>query len=664
MMATSEWALLRAQGSLIDPTQPQDSLVEALIAADFKTVLLSGQAISILHSPAVCAGLVPGIRASSNSPPASTLTDHDHLIHLVVAITLLQAFIQANFTGPTLPFSPVDLLPPSPSTSTGLTREAVNAAAIPLLTLQGEPAYHLATDPALLVLARRVFAELDGSGLATLSWWLLRLHLVHQSLLDEPVPISEAQFQQVQALLQTIEDRDARAMLNIEIGSYHHSLGQDKAANQAFLRAAGESGLEFELTGALGKNTKFQIEAHSQLVLLAESRHRDDDPNSSEPAIAGHAPSTNLPEDLPLNDDTLLEQTEFTKHSGPNGTRLSHLDPSAQPPLYPLDQTLLLSLCLSQHNNSPSSGLTASQMSPFLARVISHPRNWSIHTTALLLRSRLEAGRSRTIERSTLQLAALIDQMPTSDSTSVERLLWFHQIPLPSKWEMERELAKRYLTLGIVRSALEIFTRLEMWEDVVACFQRLEHEAEAEKVVQDLLEGRKVESDLLPVLTRATTSEARKTSLTSAREAKLWCLLGDLELSKQDHTPATARSIASEHYTKAWEVSKHTFSRAQRSLGALLVGEQKYAEAAECFTQSLKINPLFSRTWFSLGVCYTRLEKWEAARDAFKSGIGVDDEDGEMWNNLAAIYLRLDEGKEQNGDIVEEVSCNHIDVCV
>ena len=669
-MAALAWSLIHG---LPLPDEAGSSrfrdVAKAAIAADFKAVLLAPEARDCLDRSSILDEFVQSKNEHlrSRAPVTSSL---DQAAIIVLAVALLQSFIQANFTGPELPFSPVDLLP----SDVDINVESLNAAALPQLTLQGEPAYHLSTHPILLLLAKRLFESLDPSD-PTVSWWLLRLHLVHQSLLDEPVAVNPRIIAALEEQLPTL-DRDDRAMLHVELGLLHHSVGNEKAANAAFLDGARESGLEFELTGALGKKTKFQTEAVSQLVLLAESRERDNAGGSSTgQSHNGHVdhiegkPMTNgaegggLPTSLPLNDDTLLEETEFTRNvSSPSTSRLSHLDPSSQPPLHPLDQSLLLGLCLSQHNNTPTTGLTASQMLPFLSRVLSHPLNWSIHTTALLLRSRLESARSRTVERSTLQLAALIDQMPTSDSTPAERLRYFHQLPLPAKWEMERELAKRYLSLGITRSALEIFTRLEMWEDVVGCLQRLEKEEEAERVVKDLLEGRKIESDLLPVLNRASTSEGRRSNLTSAREAKLWCLLGDIALAK-DAEPGAARDAAAKHYDKAWEISKNSSSRAMRSLGALRMGQGRYEDAAECLEKALAINPLYARTWFSLGVCWTRLERWTEARDAFRRGVGVDEEDGEMWNNLAAVYLRLNEDGASASEVKNDVDDEEVEVC-
>ncbi|OWZ52329.1 TPR repeat-containing protein [Cryptococcus neoformans var. grubii Br795] len=639
-----QWFLLRG-GPIpadIQATSPRiKELATSLADADFKFVLLSSESRAALSS---ASNLFDGLNVAG--PSSESSANVDPIIKLITAIALLHSFVQINWTGPDLSFTPLDVLDASSSSI-----ENLNAASLPFLTLHGEPAYHLSQHSVFFLLARRLFLSLeaDSNALPTLPLWLLRLHLVHLSLLDEPVSQPETLLDSIKTLLDNPAvqaDQDLIAQIHLELGLLHYSLGTDKHANQEFLTAAKASGLEFELTGALGKKTKYQVAAHSQLVLLAESRKRDGENDEVEKESAAEEKAV-LPESLLLNDDTLLEETEFTKvtRDTSSTTRLAHLDPSAQPALHPLDQSLLISFCLAQSNNTPSSGLTAQQMMPFLSRVISHPRNWSVHTTALLLRSRLEATRSRTVERSTLQLQALIDQMPTSDSEPKERLRYFHQLPLPSKWEMERELAKRFMSVGVIRSALEIFTRLEMWEDAIMCMQKMDKEEEAIDIVKDLLAGKKVESDLMPTLGRANISESRKQKLTAAREGKLWCLLGDLCLGTEaaQRDPSSARETAVEYYEKGWEVSEHTSSRAMRSLGSLYMGTQEYEKAIACFNSALEINPLYARVWFTLGVAFLRLEKWKDARDAFRKQVGVDEDDAEGWNNLAAVYLRLEE---------------------
>lgn len=76
-------------------------------------------------------------------------------------------------------------------------------------------------------------------------------------------------------------------------------------------------------------------------------------------------------------------------------------------------------------------------MFPYVRRVLENPNNWMIHTMALLLRSRLESNKSRTVERGCLQLQALVDQFGVHDSSAAERMMYLFSIAIPMKWEME-----------------------------------------------------------------------------------------------------------------------------------------------------------------------------------------------------------------------------------
>ena len=643
---------------------PATKLAKAVVDGNFRSVLTSTyarQLFSVLPSVSLDE---PFERLLQWTLPSVSDAQEQEFVRLVLGVACLHAFIQANWTGPNLDIKPSDVLvfPQHPHPPT-ISDPLLNSKAVAELAYGGEPAYHLAQSVPFFRFAQIIF-DVPHVHLTYTPWWRLRVSIVHQQLLDEAVPLPSdvlGSLIPLAALARTTSDPDLASRLQLEQGLLEHIFSHDKSAAEYFVRAARATGLQYELTGALGKRTKFQQNALSQLVLLAESRKRDDDArewssadtcasvgslNGSHPQHDGPEEgetgvNTSVPETLPLNDDTLLEQTEFTSSNPSTTTLLGHLDPSSQPPLHPLDQCILLSLCLNVRNTSPSHGLTSEQMSPYVARVIAHPRNWSVHTMALLLRSRLESTRTRTVERATLQLQALVDQMPTADSALSERLLYVHAIPLPSKWEMERELALRYLSLGVVKSALEIFERLEMWEEVVKCWQAMERRDQAIAIVRDLLQGRKEEAD--SVIARGKdVSSTRRTTLDSAREAKLWCLLGDLE-------PENAVA----HYERAWRLSRETSGRAMRSLGGYYFAREEFENAVPCLSKAVAINPLLSRPWFILGCAHLRIQNWEGARDAFSRCVAIDDEDAESWNNLATVYLRLDEARknvQEEGD--------------
>ncbi|KAJ7698045.1 tetratricopeptide repeat domain 27 [Mycena rosella] len=617
-LLTGKWDALLESSQVVD-------LAKSVVEGDFGLALQGPFAKKIFQNSSTDNGertqLVDcGVQITGESAD-------DDAIRLILAVACLHAFIQVNWTGPDLDFTVVDLLQ---VTSSDITEESLNQRAVSELAYGGEPAYHLTQYAVLLRLAQLL---LEGSyqHCPSVPWWKLRVALVHQQILDEPAPLPPSIISAVEPLTVVYaSDPELSGHLELEQGLLQHQVAQDKLAAEYFVKAARATGMEYELTGALGKRTKFQQNELSQLVLLAESQLKIEE--SPTDATSVETPSTGgqVPETLALNDDTLLEQTAFTSSSPTAHARLSHLDPSGQPALHPLDQSILLAMCLNVKNTSPVHGLTAEQMTPYVARVISHPRNWSVHTMALLLRARLESTRTRTVERATLQLQALIEQMPTADAPVAERLRYAHALPLPSKWEMERELATRFLSLGAVRSALDIFERLEMWEEAVKCWQAMERREMGVAIVRDLLEGRKAEADVVVARGKAGTTDARRVSMDVAREAKLWCILGDLE-------PENAVA----HYERAWDVSRQTAGRAMRSLGGYHFARAEFPAAIECLKKAVAINPLLSRSWFILGCACMRVEDWPQARVAFGRCVAIDEEDGESWSNLASMYMRM-----------------------
>ncbi|KAI0243863.1 hypothetical protein L0F63_006528 [Massospora cicadina] len=400
------------------------------------------------------------------------------------------------------------------------------------------------------------YRELIKSKVMRFLEWAL---FIHQRLLDNPTGIAET----IAGLMS-----QARAKLPVDSGAELHWVA-------------------LKLTGALGKRTKFQQNDITQLVLWAKSRPDE-----------GCAPAVTVPDTLCLNDDTLLEKVSF---SDAQSADVGEEDVRNQTALKPLDQSILLGYCLNIKNTNPSHGLTTEQMMPYVVRVLEDPANWMVHTMGLLLRSRLESHKSRTVERSVFQLQTLVEQVKLTESTVIERMAYFYSLLVPAVWEMEKELAERYMSLGVVRSALEIFTRLEMWDQVVHC-HRLLNKDKALAVVEAQLA---LDPD----------------------SPKLLSLKGDV-LSDP------------EWWLKAWEVSDHRYGRAMRALGAHYFSHNQFAESVECFLKALAINPLFENSWFVCGCAAMHSENWDVAQSSFRKVVSLDPDNGEAWNNLASTYAR------------------------
>ncbi|KAJ2072039.1 hypothetical protein GGH13_002959 [Coemansia sp. S155-1] len=533
------------------------------------------------------------------------------------------------------------------------------------LSVDGEDAYSMAPRPMYLYLARLLLVDIPNADADRLAerdmatpmahWWSARVLLIQQSLLDYPsqtlmdqiighfakvkqsLPPSPASDSAIQSAdntkdsAQTVPvldddsempsfersadddngipltsasmapnghewdsvataDRDLWARYLLELGVVYSQHHMPLDSKQCFIQAQAASGLQWEMTGAKGKRTRFQTNDITQLVLLAKSATR----------AAGSNSAGQLPEALALNDDTLLEKIKFAdaaveEHAG-------------QERLQATDECILLALCLNVQNENAAHGLTTELMRPFVSRVLEQPTNWSVYTMGLLLRSRLETAKMRTAERATLQLQALVDQithpLPSAqEAGAAERLQYLYALSLPSQWEFERELANQFMTMGVIRSALDIYERLGMWDEIVSCYVLLEQNEVAQRIISEQLA-------LYP------------------DSSKLWCVLGDLKLEP-------------EHWRHAWEISGQRYARAMRSLGAHYYGKGDYAQAVECYQLALDLNPLFEKSWYVLGCAAMQVKNWELAAKSFQRVVNLEHDNGEAWNNLATVYIHM-----------------------
>ncbi|KAF9274765.1 hypothetical protein BGZ68_000377 [Mortierella alpina] len=631
-----QWSIVLGSDLSSAEALPAESLTQLLLAGEYAKALKSDvasallgtqlsdsepEAIALESSLDLSAFLTKRIHNYLQATPAAaSSTSSAALDVLSVGIAALYAFVQAGWTGPEVGFEPVDILPALvKSKAQDLDRQALDKLAV-----GGETVYHLSPKILFLYMTRILLVDhldelkKDDVVAKTAPWWALRALFLQQrtmegatGLLQEEMLALSNDIEAIltkevaleQGVLEAIDKKEVLTRFWIEKGLILHWYTEDTKAYETFQKAQSASGFRFKVTGALGKRTKFQQYDTSQLVVVAESSR---EMASSRPS-AYKSQAGAGPKNLEHNDDTVLEKIQFSELSEEDRARLGDLDldPSkAIEDLHPIDHALLLAFCLNIKNTNPAHGLTVEQMFPFVTRVLETPNNWTVYTMALLLRSRLEADKSRTVERGALQLQALVDQTRIEDETSTtrERMHHFFSVLLPSKWELEKELAEQYMSLGVIRSALDIFERLELWEDVIACHQFLDQSEKAKAMCKELLEK-------------------------NPTNAKLLCILGDL-----DQDP--------EKYKEAWEVSGHRFARAQRSLGSYYFKHENYEPAKVCYQQALKINPLFENSWFILGCIGMQLEDFDVAIEAFTKVVSIDASNGEAWNNMAAIHMR------------------------
>ncbi|KAJ1522894.1 hypothetical protein ONE63_002036 [Megalurothrips usitatus] len=500
---------------------------------------------------------------------------------LSVGVVALLAFVQDNWSGPNLEESLAWL-------KQSCNIESVDdfqSVLVSNLVLDGEAIVSVCRHLEFLAVARAALL-VDLPDVKTAKWWKFRCLMIHQRVLDEKSPQLHDQLILLKdQLLQSEyikQDKDLNILLQLEVAHMHLMYHEVQPSGEVLAKAVEAAGLTVNLTGALGKRTRFQQRELPQLTL---------DVKSHVPSSALHISQENLPKDLKLDDDVRLDKIAFSNSvDGDYGI------------LSPIQQACVLGTFSQTQKCQPKDKLADEELLAYLTCLLSQPQVWSFQLSCLLFRSKIESNHSRTVERSMTQTQTLVDAI---NSSTPDRWQRFHLIfcsYMGPIWKLEEELASLLLSLGCVNSALDVYLRLQCWEEVIACYNYLKLRHKAEEIIRQELEKKET--------------------------VKLWCLLGD----------ATDNV---ECYEKAWILSNKKSARAQRHWGLYFFHRKQYGEAISHFQESLAHNSLQTTLWFQLGYASLQHEDWATAATAYRRCCFLDPENFEAWNNLSKAYVNL-----------------------
>lgn len=537
---------------------------------------------------------------------------HRELVLLVLAVSCLQMFAQSNWTGPPLDLQDSEILPSAllQHQSDSWVRDSVLSS----LLLDGEAVYSLVSNPLLLLLSRVLLTTVAEkmSSLQLVRWWTLRYLSLHQQVLEACSPqllsLAQSSIKSVTERQSELEEHQSLLVqFHLECVYVNLSYYEYSEAKEHMKRAQELTALSVNMTGALGKRTRFQEKSVAQLILEVKREERPDwADGETSPAPT---PVDLLPKDCALNDDTRLERIN-----------LEDPDQFQLPDLSPEEQATVLGLCTHFQKNNPVHKLTEEELLAFSSALLSQPKFFSVEVSALCLRTKLERGQRRCVERAMMQTQALVDYFEEHRCPVPERLKLFHCCRPPPRWNIQKTLASLLTDLGCTSSALLMYEKLQLWEDVVICYERLGQHGKAEEIVRRELEKKETPS--------------------------LLCLLGDILREHQ-------------HYDRAWELSRHRSARAMRSKGLLHLAQHQMEECARCFEESLRINRMQLGLWFSLGCAYLALQNYEGAARAFQSCVGIEPDNAEAWNNLSTAYMRLRKDYKAFLTLQEALKCNY-----
>ncbi|XP_033640114.1 tetratricopeptide repeat protein 27-like [Asterias rubens] len=589
--------------------------VKSIIDGDYEQVLLGEVAMAILGSGEDDIGdasdVVDFIQKKVEAFIQKSQTKDDNsreLCVLCVGVACLQLFIQSNWTGPPCKVNPTDVLPRS------LSQDAKTFHDSTMSTLSPDDSaiYSLVTHPEFLLISTAILNRCKASlaTCVTSDWWNLRCLWIHQQCLDEKSPMLH---EEIHTLMDSISSNEA--LMNgkqyVDLCVIHHlecshicQYYYEYTRGKEHLNTAKKvAGLEVNLTAALGKRTRFQQTDKAQLFL----RVRHEDSGETPAAQTKHQLVKGLPVDLNLNDETVLDAINF-----------KDADVNQLPELSSAEQALVLALCIREKKSRPREVLILEELKAYIVAVLRQPQVWGIHTLALMTRCQLEKDAGRTVERAMMQMQSLVDQFNGLECAVTDRMELLHAVGLPPKWTMESELASLLMSLGVVTAALEVYVRLELWEEVIKCYTLLEKPDKATKIIRDQL--------------------AIKETPT------LWCMMGDFKKEKK-------------FYEKAWELSGQRNARAMRSLGLYYLEEEEWEKSIECLEMSLKKNPLQYNAWFWLGYSANKAENYEIALRAYRKCVTLESDNGKAWNNLSSALLNLKQKPKAFKTLQEAIRC-------
>ncbi|CDF40144.1 unnamed protein product [Chondrus crispus] len=379
----------------------------------------------------------------------------------------------------------------------------------------------------------------------------------------------------------------------------------------------------------------------------------------------GHSGSLPLPKNVPVNDSDVLGYIQLTgdKESVVTASDAGNESDDEEEQvtlaeekehLSPIQQALALGKAAVVRARNASHILTKEEMAPYVNLVIQNrtsPLGTSsiVQVRALMLRVKFERERGRYLERCMSQLEEIArfvdDPIASMDEDGrhaavAERNMLLFASAVPTRWELKKELAISFGRIGLVKSAMEIFEKLEYWDELVDCHRLIGNLGHAEALVREQLDllDRAVVEDGMPgeaEIASGVLNFGAKGAVhaRAARRPRLLCVLGDVTRNK-------------EHFETAWTESGGKYARAKRALGRMSVEAEQWEDAVGHFKQALDINSLFPDVWFTYGCAAIQIQNMKVAAHAFTRVVQQTPEHGEAWNNLARVLHEIGKKKE------------------
>ncbi|KAH9707026.1 TPR REGION domain-containing protein [Citrus sinensis] len=455
---------------------------------------------------------------------------------------------------------------------------------------------------------------LPVNGIRTISWWLTRLLLMHQRILEERssslydlLKVFMAETLQHFGTLENvttywgnqlhdIDPSEIVSTVHLEAGLLEHIYRRVDSCRKHFESAEVAAGLQLSVTGVLGFRSIHQVEPKAQMVLVA---------NTSSSNTSDACPS--ISQVIHTHDSTIGDASDVfvtpkllgNSHESETGVLCIHAGGSSAH-LKAIQQAVILSKCLLIEKSSRQDEMQRWDMAPYIGAIDSQQSScFILKVFCDLLRIRWESTRSRTKGRALEMMDKLVEGISNSSPGVTQRIPFCYVIYVPTIPALRKEFAELLVSCGLIGEAIKIFEDLELWDNLIYCNCLLGKKAAAVELI------------------KARLSE-------KPNDPRLWCSLGDV--TNNDAC-----------YEKALEVSNDKSARAKRSLARSAYNIGEYETSKILWEAAMALNSLYPDGWFALGAAALKARDVEKALDGFTRAVQLDPDNGEAWNNIACL---------------------------
>ena len=367
-------------------------------------------------------------------------------------------------------------------------------------------------------------------------------------------------------------------------------------------------GIEFSFTGKLGVRTKYQQFKVAQLTIQIETTENGSPPSSAH-SLVEEEEEPFLPKIIHLEDiidNILLERPA-----------IDHEDKNRDLSVY--DHILVIGIIRHIQKTSPMDDVQREYVLSYIHQTLNKFKNWSMVVMSLIVRSLNEFNFLKKRERSLLQLHQISDDWNVGKEDAYERLKYMFPLNYPSYIEFQTIIIDKYMNMGMIMTACQIYEKLNMLEECVECYFRAGHFDKSKELAEQLMKEKET--------------------------PKLYCILGDI-----NKDPSM--------YEKAFELSGKRYARAQRSLGKYYYNMKDFKKSIEHMKIAVSINDYHVDSWSLLGYMYMALNQPLDAINSYSKVVQIDSAQSSCWANLANLFMMVGKKQEALSTIEQAAKLN------